>query len=290
MVSCRSRYSRIGAATSSYSRRHLPAGLLAAWYSLWCTRNPRRKLGQAGGVSEDHKLSPVAGVELDHGTAHVRLGGQGAEHEPAGDLLVRQPGGDKRHNLALAGRQRGNRGQRRRRCRRWLAGRLDAVNALINARVTLGASSASPPATTRIACSNSSGSRSLIRKPLAPALSAAKTFSSSSNVVSTTILMLSSSWSATIRLVAVSPSTSGILRSISTTSGLCWRASATAIPPLDASATTSMSAADSSRARKPARRSAWSSASSTRITAAPRLEQVAAARSPRSRQRPSVLR
>ena len=50
-------------------------------------------------------------------------------------------------------------------------------------RVTDGASSASPSATTRTACSSSSGGAFLSRKPLAPACSASKTYSSRSNVV-----------------------------------------------------------------------------------------------------------
>ena len=49
--------------------------------------------------------------------------------------------------------------------------------------MTLGASSASPRATTRIASTSSGGRTSLSRKPLAPARSAAKTYSSTSWVV-----------------------------------------------------------------------------------------------------------
>ena len=50
-------------------------------------------------------------------------------------------------------------------------------------RVTLGASSASPAATVRIALSSSSSGRLFSAKPLAPARSASKTYSSRSNVV-----------------------------------------------------------------------------------------------------------
>ena len=55
----------------------------------------------------------------------------------------------------------------------------------MSCRVTLGASSDSPPATTRIPSSSWAGGVSLSRKPLAPARSAPKTYSSRSNVVST---------------------------------------------------------------------------------------------------------
>ncbi len=123
----------------------------------------------------------------------------------------------------------------------------------MTARVTLGDSSASPRATTRTACSSSSGSTSLTRNPLAPARSAANTVSSSSNVVSTTTLVAASRASPAIRRVAVIPSTSGMCMSMSTTSGACSRVSATATPPLAASAITAMSPADSSSSRNPAR-------------------------------------
>ena len=125
----------------------------------------------------------------------------------------------------------------------------------MTARVTLGESNASPRATTRTACSSSSGSTSLTRNPLAPARSAANTVVSSSNVVSTTTLVAASRGSLAIRCVAVTPSTSGMLMSMSTTSGACSRVSATATPPLAASATTVMSPADSSSSRNPARTS-----------------------------------
>ena len=142
------------------------------------------------------------------------------------------------------------------------------MSAPITARVTLGASSASPPATTRIACSSSAGSVSLSRNPYAPARTAATTLSSSSNVVRTTTRTEASCGSVVIRRVAVTPSTSGIFRSISTTSGRSSRARATASPPFWASPTTAMSGADSTSIRNPARSSAWSSASRTLIIAA----------------------
>ena len=59
------------------------------------------------------------------------------------------------------------------------------ANSRTTRRVTDGDSSASPAATSRIARSSSAGLVSLMRKPLAPCRSASKTYSSSSNVVST---------------------------------------------------------------------------------------------------------
>ena len=67
------------------------------------------------------------------------------------------------------------------------------------------------------------------------------------------------------------------------TSGLLARAASTASSPSAASATTRMSCSCSTILRSPARTSAWSSASRTRITARPR--RAAAARAPRSRRR-----
>jgi len=80
-----------------------------------------------------------------------------------------------------------------------------------------------------------------------------------------TTLTFSQRGSAAICLVASSPSVPGIRMSISTTSGLCRRASVNASAPSAASPTTVMSAWASSSARNPARTSAWSSASSTLI-------------------------
>jgi len=93
------------------------------------------------------------------------------------------------------------------------------ANSRTTRRVTDGDSSASPAATSRIARSSSAGLVSLMRNPLAPWRSASNTYSSSSNVVSTTTRVPSSSGSAAIRRVASMPSMPGIRTSISTTSG-----------------------------------------------------------------------
>src|SRR5215216_7140082 len=150
-----------------------------------------------------------------------------------------------------------------------LARRRAAANSAISRRVTLGASRASPSATTRTARSSSMGSVFLSRKPLAPAARAANTYSSSSKVVRTSTRTPARSSSATIRRVASRPSSTGMRMSISTTSGRVERASSTAAAPSPASPTTSMSPASSSRARNPARTSPWSSTSRTLITGAP---------------------
>src|SRR5215472_676714 len=64
------------------------------------------------------------------------------------------------------------------------SGRGRRAKSAINRRVTDGASSASPVATTRTAWTSSAAGASLSRKPLAPARSASYTYSSRSNVVS----------------------------------------------------------------------------------------------------------
>ena len=70
---------------------------------------------------------------------------------------------------------------------------------------------------------------------------------------------------AAIRRVASMPSISGMRMSISTTSGVSRRALSTACVPSEHSPTTSMSSSASRIIRKPARISAWSSTSSTRM-------------------------
>ena len=136
-------------------------------------------------------------------------------------------------------------------------------------RVTDGASSASPAATTRTASTSCSGGAFLSRKPLAPACSASKTYSSRSKVVRMTTRLASSGLSVICR-VACSPSPPGIWMSISTTSGRRRRVAATACSPLAASPTTSMSGSDSRIMRNPARTIDWSSASSTVVLTAHR--------------------
>jgi hypothetical protein len=128
-----------------------------------------------------------------------------------------------------------------------------------------GESSASPAATVRIPSSSSAGRVSLTRKPLAPARSAAMTWSSVSYVVSTRTLTPARSLSAAISRVASIPSRSGMRISMTITSTPTVRASATASRPVRASPTTSMSReAPTSIANAPRTR-AWSSARSTRI-------------------------
>src|SRR5579863_2856782 len=161
-----------------------------------------------------------------------------------------------------------------------------ATNSPIRRRVTTGDSSASPCMTTCSACSRSAGSVSFSRKPLAPARSARKMYSSSPKLVRMTTRTLSSRSSATICLVASMPSTPGIWMSMSAMSGRCSAHNSTACRPSQASATTSMSSSESSRDRMPLRISAWSSASRILITIAlvpdgqfgPDLEAAALAR------------
>src|SRR4051794_1123159 len=112
----------------------------------------------------------------------------------------------------------------------------------------------------------SAGSVSLTRNPLAPARMASVTYSSSSNVVTTTTCTDVARGSLTMRCVACRPSRSGIRMSIRTTSGSRSRAIRTASSPRVASPTTCMSGSESMSARKPPRTRAWSSATTTRIT------------------------
>ena len=130
-----------------------------------------------------------------------------------------------------------------------------------------GDSSASPAAITRIAASSSQGGVSLSTKPLAPALSAAKTYSSRWNVVRISTPAVVVAGSPVICRVASMPSCIGILMSIKMTSGISCRASVTAWLPVPASPTVTRSGSLSSRIRKLARSRAWSSATRTRIGA-----------------------
>ena len=84
-----------------------------------------------------------------------------------------------------------------------------ARNCPISALVARGDSSDSPDATTRIASISTSGSTPLPRNPLAPARSAATTYSSASNVVSTSTLTSFRAASDVISSVAESPSVPG---------------------------------------------------------------------------------
>ncbi len=64
-------------------------------------------------------------------------------------------------------------------------------------------------------------------------------------------------------LVAAMPSMTGILMSISTTSGAVFLATATASAPSAASPSTTRSGSESMSSRNPARTMAWSSATTT---------------------------
>ena len=164
----------------------------------------------------------------------------------------------------------------------WAAG-ADA-NRSTRRRVMDGSSSASPVRTSWMAATRCSGVTSLSRKPLAPAVSAAYTYLSRSNVVKMMIRGRASmsggcdgvtsagargdGHAATIWRVASMPSTRGIRMSISTTSGWCPSTAATACSPSAASATTSMPAAFRI-SRNPRRTRVWSSAITTVIVGAP---------------------
>lgn len=126
-----------------------------------------------------------------------------------------------------------------------------------------GATTASPLCTERIAASSSAGGTSLSMKPLAPAFSPEKAYSSRSKVVR--ISTFGGSCCAQMRRVASTPSSRGMRTSISTTSTAVDRRISIASAPSPASATTSMSGWAASTIRKPVRSSTWSSTSITRM-------------------------
>jgi hypothetical protein len=136
-------------------------------------------------------------------------------------------------------------------------------NRLSSRLVTEGDTTASPLATARSADTRSPGGVSFSRNPDAPLRNADNAYSSRSNVVITSTFAVPAS---AIRLVASTPSSTGMRTSISTTSGRSRSASCTASSPLAASPTTSTSSCAPSTIRKPIRMSSWSSTSSTRIT------------------------
>ena len=112
-------------------------------------------------------------------------------------------------------------------------------------RVTFGASSASPWATTRIALSSSSRGRFFKVKPLAPARNASKTYSSRSKVVRMSTRGVFALSLEVIRRVASIPSIPDMRTSITTTSGDRRETSSTASRPSAASPTTSKSSSSS---------------------------------------------
>ena len=131
--------------------------------------------------------------------------------------------------------------------------------------MTDGEMSDSPLAAARTASTRSVGPESLRRNPVAPERSAPYTYSSVSNVVTTTMRGPVPFPPARSVRVASSPSSLGMRMSKRHTSGFSRRASDTATTPSGASATTSMSGWASMMARNPARTISWSSAISTRI-------------------------
>ena len=109
----------------------------------------------------------------------------------------------------------------------------------------------------------SSGGVDLTRKPDAPARSARSTYWSASKVVSTTTAGLAAS--SPIRSIAVRPSTPGMRRSISTTSGRLRTTASTPAAPSCASSTTSMSSAEPRIVRRCAQTICSSSTTTTLI-------------------------
>src|SRR3984957_20274631 len=136
-------------------------------------------------------------------------------------------------------------------------------------RVTLGARSASPAATTRIAFSSSSSGRLLSAKPLAPARSASKTYSSRSKVVRMSTRAPPGPGAEVICRVASIPSITGIRTSITTTSGARLPASSTACLPSAASPTTCRSFSASISEENAVRSKAWSSTIRTPVITLP---------------------
>ena len=249
-------------------------------------RERDRSSGEPVRVGVVDRLGAVAGADLGEHVVDVGLDRRLADDERRRDLAVRQPGGDQREDLGLA---RGELvGQARRRAmaaagrRRWRrrAGRS-------------GRPGRAPPGGRRRRGWRGRSRR--CRRPWSdsrarPRWSASRIEASSAWVVSTTISV--SGCAARIRRVASTPSTPGMRRSISTTSGRWRAASATASSPSVAAATGVMSGAASSSVISPSRTSAWSSTTITRTApahgaarrgAGPR---PAAAARPASRRRP----
>jgi cation diffusion facilitator CzcD-associated flavoprotein CzcO len=121
---------------------------------------------QTGLVGHHDGLRAVAQAELGQHPADVGLDGLLPHHEPGRDLRVRQTLGDQPQHLGLAGRQRLDPRVR------IAPAPAHRANSATRRRVTVGASSASPAATTRTASKSRSAVASLSRNPLAPASSA----------------------------------------------------------------------------------------------------------------------
>ena len=112
---------------------------------------------QAGLVGGDDQLGAVACLQLGEQVADVGAGGGVGYVQAAGDFGVGKPAADEGQHLAFAagdgvGMRAGV-----------LAGSGRRANSAISRRVTLGASRASPPATSRMAVRMSAGGLSLSR-------------------------------------------------------------------------------------------------------------------------------
>src|SRR6185437_2561705 len=98
-------------APASTPARDRPASICEA---AVCRRLLRLVAGgdQPALVGDRHEPGAVVAVELAQDVADVGLGGQRADHEPAGDLLVGEAAGDKEQDVALPVGQLGQRGRR----------------------------------------------------------------------------------------------------------------------------------------------------------------------------------
>jgi hypothetical protein len=79
-----------------------PCGYVASSSAAEGVRGLLRDADEAALVGDYDQLRAVVGVQLHHRPAHVRLRGCGADHEPIGDLLVRESQGDEPEHLALS--------------------------------------------------------------------------------------------------------------------------------------------------------------------------------------------
>ena len=234
-------------------------------------------------VGDHHQLGPVARRQLGEDPADVRLGGGRAEAQPAGDLGVGQALGDQRQHLdARAAVSRSS----VRAARPAVPGRRGELGD--QPPGDRGASSASPAAHHPDRRRSSSVRRGVLEQEAAGA--------GPQRRVDVLVQVeggqherpgrRSVAGSAAIRRVASMPSSPGIRTSISTTSGRCRRASATACsagrrprrPPRGR-------APAPSSTRNPSRTSAWSSATATRIVTSSPVRSAAARPAPASRRR-----
>ena len=165
----------------------------------------------------DRDLDAVGGVELGQDPRHMCFDSRHTHEEFGGDLGVGLAGADGHGDLELAFAELGQSSASR--SRSIDAGGAGEVSATcrMSCAVTLGDRIGSPSTTRCTASTIVAGGVSLRRKPLAPSRSAATTYSSASNVVST--ITAGPSSAAASCLVASIPSIFGIRMSMSTTSG-----------------------------------------------------------------------